>query len=81
MRKIMFASVALVGLMLAGTLVWTAEAATGAGTLGLEGAAKPYSLIEKAACKFGGPTCPIGYTCMPHVEMLVRALPLRQRLR
>ena len=62
MRKIMFASVALVGLMLAGALVWTAGAATGAGTLGLAGAAKPYSLIEKASCKFKGPLCPIGYT-------------------
>ncbi len=62
MRKIMFASVALAGLMLAGALVWTAEAATGAGTLGLAGAAKPYSLIEKASCKFKGPLCPIGYT-------------------
>ena len=62
MRKIMIASVALAGLMLGGALALTAEAATGAGTLGLAGAAKPYSLIEKTACRFAGPLCPIGST-------------------
>lgn len=59
MRKILIASVALTGLVLGGALAFTAEAAPSAGALGL---VKPYSMIDKVACNFKGPLCPIGYT-------------------
>jgi hypothetical protein len=77
MRKIMFASVALVGLMLAGALVWTAEAATGAGTLGQALFADREGLLQ-----IQGPLVPDRlHQSVPHVEMLVRALSLRQEPR
>jgi hypothetical protein len=62
MRKLAIALVATVGMLLAGSVMWTADATTGAGTQGLPHAAKHYSVVDTVACKFSGPTCPVGYT-------------------
>lgn len=62
MRKAVIAFAGAAVLLLAGAFAFNAEATTGAATLGLGAAAKSYSPIERVACKFKGPLCPIGYT-------------------
>lgn len=67
MRKIAILLGATVALLLAGGLNFQADATVGSGTLGLPIAAKNYSPIDRVACRFAGPTCPVGYTrvCRP----------------
>jgi hypothetical protein len=62
MRKVAFVVAAATFMLLAGAFAFTAEATTGAGTLGLPAAAKNFSAVETVACRFAGPTCPIGHT-------------------
>ena len=62
MRKVAFVFAAAAFMLLAGAFAFTAEATTGAGTLGLPAAAKNFSAVETVACRFAGPTCPIGHT-------------------
>jgi len=65
MRKVAFALAAAAVMLLAGAL--TAEATTGAGTLGLGAAAKHFSPVETVACRVAGPVCRAGRTlvCRP----------------
>jgi hypothetical protein len=67
MRKIAIALIATAAVLFAGSAMWTADATTWAGTLGLPNAAKNYSMIDTVACRFSGPTCPAGFTrvCRP----------------
>ncbi|MEX1059573.1 MAG: hypothetical protein WED13_00970 [Methyloceanibacter sp.] len=62
MRKIVFAIAAAAIMLLAGAFAFTAEATTGVGTLNLPGVTKNFSAVETVACRFNGPTCPVGYT-------------------
>jgi hypothetical protein len=62
MRKVAILLTAALALTLAGAFAYQADATTGAATLGLPSVAKNYSLVDQVACKFAGPTCPIGYT-------------------
>jgi hypothetical protein len=61
MRKVVIMIAAAASLLLAGSLVYRADATTGAGTLGLAATAKHYSQIEQATCKGKkGPFCQPG---------------------
>jgi hypothetical protein len=62
MRKVAFVVAAAAFMLLAGAFAFTADATTGAGTLALPAAAKNFSAVETVACRFAGPTCPIGHT-------------------
>jgi len=62
MRKVAFALAAAAIMLLAGAFAFTAEATTGVGTLNLPGVTKNFSAVETVACRFNGPTCPVGYT-------------------
>jgi hypothetical protein len=62
MRKVLIAFAGAASLLLAGAYAFDADATAGAGTLGLPAVAKHYSEIDRVACKFRGPSCPIGYT-------------------
>jgi hypothetical protein len=62
MRRFAILLTAAFALLLAGALGFQANATVGSGTHGLPMIAKDYSPIEQAACKFTGPTCPVGYT-------------------
>ena len=62
MRKFAILLTAAFALLLAGALGFQADATVGSGTHGLPMIAKDYSPIEQVACKFTGPTCPVGYT-------------------
>jgi hypothetical protein len=62
MRKLVIALVATAAMLFAGSVMWKADATTGTGTQGLPATAKDYSLVDTVACRFSGPTCPIGYT-------------------
>jgi hypothetical protein len=59
MRKVAIVIAAAVSLLLAGSLVYRADATTGAGTLGLAATAKHYSQVEQATTCKGkkGPFC------------------------
>jgi len=62
MRRFAILLTAAFALLLAGALGFQANATVGSGTHGLPMIAKDYSPIEQVACKFTGPTCPVGYT-------------------
>jgi hypothetical protein len=67
MRKIAILLTAVFAFVLAGALGFEADATVGSGTQGLPRAAKAYAPIDQVACRFDGPTCPVGYTriCRP----------------
>jgi hypothetical protein len=61
MRRVAIALGASVGLLLAGAIVWEADAMTSrSGYLNLPGVTKNYSPIEQVGC-YGWGRCPPGY--------------------
>ena len=67
MRKIALLLTTAFVLLLAGALGFQADATVGSGTQGLPTAAKDFSPVDRVACRFAGPSCPVGYTriCRP----------------
>jgi hypothetical protein len=65
MRKYAFALLTASLMLLLG--VFTAEAMTGSGALGLRSAVKNFSPIDTVACRVAGPACGYGRTlvCRP----------------
>lgn len=68
MRKLLVALMLTGGIMLAGSLVWKAEATTPGSDAGLPAAAKNFSPVAKAACGAPGPHCGPRrhWICGPH---------------
>ena len=66
MRKLAIAILATAAMLLAGSVIWTVDATTGAGTQSLPTAAKNYSIVETVACRVSA-ACPRGSTlvCRP----------------
>jgi hypothetical protein len=65
MKKLSLA--AAVGILLAGSLAWTADAQTWRGAASIPSAAQNFTPIEKAACGGRGPHCRWGrhWVCGP----------------
>ena len=74
MRKVAFAFAAAALMLLAGA--FGAEAATGAGILGLRATAQNFSPVEAVGCRTVGPVCGLGRTWVlpPAAGRLVRPL-------
>jgi hypothetical protein len=62
MRKVVLTLAAAGALLFVGAHGFQADATVGSGTHALPMPAKDDSPIDQVACKFAGPTCPIGYT-------------------